>query len=443
MSLLQSFWGSFLAELEKNQKKTPILYSILKQLKPIDINESTITLGCNSGQKFFLEKKKQEIEDALLLYGKKRLSVELKILEPKQKNKTEPLLHYTPSLEDVFLKAGLHAKYRFDNFAVSSSNQVAFAAAQAVSQDPGHSYNPLFLYGGVGVGKTHLAQAVGRLILEKNPEARVFFCPGEQFTNEIIEAIRQKATPRFRQKYRSLQLLIVDDIQFIAGKQTVQEEFFHTFNSVVSAGGQIILTSDRPPSDIQNLEDRLRSRFSGGLIVDVQEPDFELRCAILLIKASEKKIEIDIEAAKIIAEQIEDTRALEGVLLSIYAKTLGVKEKIDLETVDAYFSQSKKIQQKKVLPSDVIRMTCSYYDIPQSAIRGSIRTERVALARQVCMYILREILRINLVEVAVQVRRKDHTTVIHAVDKVSRLMAKDPSFKEEVDAIIRTLGLST
>lgn len=443
MSLPQSFWGGFLSELEKNQKKTPILYSILKQLRPLELSETTVILGCNSGQKFFLEKKKPEIEDALLLYGKRRLSVELRVVEPKQKNQQEPLLHYAPSLEDVFIKAGLHAKYRFDNFAVSSSNQVAFAAAQAVSQDPGKSYNPLLFYGGVGVGKTHLAQAVGRFILEKNQEARVFFCPGEQFTNEIIEAIREKSTPRFRRKYRSLQLLIVDDIQFIAGKQTVQEEFFHTFNSVVSAGGQIILTSDRPPSEIKNLEDRLRSRFSGGLTVDVQEPDFELRCAILLIKAEEKKIEIDIEAAKVIAEQVEDTRALEGVLLSVYAKILGLREKIDLEAVDLYFSQSKKIQQKKVDPADVIRMTCSYYDIPQSSIRGSVRTERVALARQVCMYILREVLRINLVEVAVFVRRKDHTTVIHAVDKISRLMAKDPGFKGEVDAIIRTLGLST
>lgn len=439
-----SFWNSFLEYLEKNQSRSPILSSVLRQLKIAELSEEEIVLQCsNQGQLFFLEKKIEETEEIFRLYAGKRLHVRFVAPDQPKKQKEAPLLVFEPSLEDVFSKAGLHPKYRFDNFAVSSSNQVAYAAAQAIAQNPGSAYNPLFLHGGVGVGKTHLAQAIARVLLEENKERKVLFCAGEQFTNEIIEAIREKSTGRFRRKYRQLQLLVLDDTQFIAGKKTVQEEFFHTFNSVVSAGGQIILTSDRPPAEIKDLEDRLRSRFSGGLVVDVQEPDFELRSAILLIKAKEKKIEIDMNAARIIAEQVEDTRALEGTLLSIYAKTLGIKEKIDLDVVDDYFSEKQQKKIQKVNPADAIRAVCSYYNVKVSALRGPSRTERIALYRQITMFILRQKLGLNLEETAVHLRRKDHTTVMHAVEKITRLIARDTSFKEEVDGILRSVGLST
>lgn len=445
MTSLSSFWNNFSLYLNENQKKLPILSSVLKQLKPVQLTDEVIVLGCNNqGQRFFLEKKTREIEDVFWAYTNKHLKVRFEIIaSEKKREKIAPLLRFEPSIEDVFVRSGLHLKYRFDNFAVSSSNQVAFAAAQAVSDSLGSAYNPLFLHGGVGVGKTHLAQAVARKILEENREKHVFFCPGDQFTNELIESIREKSTARFRKKYRKLHLLIVDDVQFIAGKRTVQEEFFHTFNSVVSAGGQIILTSDRPPEEIRDLEDRLRSRFSGGLIVDIQEPDFELRSAILLIKAREKKIEIDMDAARIIAEQVSDTRALEGTLLSVYAKTLGVKEKIDLEVVDSFFSSHQEKKVQKIRPTDAIKAVCSYYNIKQSVIKGPSRTERIALYRQLAMYILRQKLGLNLEEAALYLKRKDHTTVIHATDKITRLIAKDPAFKEEVDGVLRSIGLST
>ncbi len=211
----------------------------------------------------------------------------------------------------------------------------------------------------------------------------------------------------------------------------------------MSAGGQIILTSDRPPSEIKNLEDRLRSRFSGGLIVDIQSPDFELRTAILLIKAKEKNIEVDIEAAKIIAEQVNDSRALEGTLLSIYAKTLGIKEKIDLDVVEVFFAEKDKTAVKKISPADVIKTVCSYYNIKQSQIKDSVRTDAVALPRQIAMYILRTKLALKQDEVAFILKRKDHTTVIHAVSKISRLIMKDIHFKQDVDRILQTLSLST
>jgi chromosomal replication initiator protein len=444
MSVLSSFWERFLEFLDKNQEKTPILYSVLKQVKPAELTESELVLGCeNQGVQFFLEKKVGEIEYHLFKHLNKKIKVRMIVSSPKKQREEPPLLNFQPSIADVFARCGLHAKFSFDNFAVSSSNQVAYAASQAVADNLGASYNPLFLYGGVGVGKTHLAQSVAKRILEKDSSRRVFFCPGDQFTNELIESIRERSTPRFRRKYRHLNLLIIDDIQFIAGKETVQEEFFHTFNSIVSSGGQIILTSDRPPSEIKNLEDRLRSRFSGGLIVDIQNPDFELRTAIILIKAKEKNIEIDLEAAKIIAEQSLDGRGLEGTLLSVYAKVLGIKDRVDLEAVVNYFSEKNKVRTKKITSNNVVRAVCSFYNVKQSHLKSRSRTDSLALARQVAMFILREELRLKLEEVAMILKRKDHTTVIHGIEKVRRMLAKDQYFKQEVDGIIKSLSLST
>ncbi len=443
MSLLSSFWEGFLESFSVDPNKSPFLFSVLNQTKPLEITEDKIVLGYdNQGVRIYLEKRTQEIELELKNYAKKRVKVEFSLIE-KKKKQDSPLLSFRPSIEDVFVKSGLHNKYNFDNFAVSSTNQVAYAAAQAISNNPGTAYNPLFLYGGVGVGKTHLAQAVARKILEQDSGKKVYFCPGEHFTNEVIESIRENTTSRFRRKYRYLNLLILDDVQFIAGKTHIQEEFFHTFNSIVSAGGQIILNSDKPPSEIKNLEDRLRSRFSGGLIVDIQPPDFELRTAIILIKAKEKNIEINIEAAKIIAERVADSRALEGTLLSIYAKILGTKEKIDLDVVDAFFSEKMSTQVKKIQPSDVIKAVCLYYDVKQSKIKDSIRTDAIALPRQIIMYILREKLDLKQDEIAYILRRKDHTTVIHGVDKINGLIMRDPAFKQGIDKILQSLSLST
>ena len=241
----------------------------------------------------------------------------------------------------------------------------------------------------MGVGKTHIAQAVAKKILETDRNKKVYFCPGDNFTNELIESIRGKSTGHFRKKYRYLNLLIVDDIQFIAGKNAVQEEFFHTFNSIASSGGQIILTSDRPPSAIKNLEDRLHSRFLGGLTVDIQAPDFELRSAILLIKAKEKGIEVDIEAIKIIAERVTDCRALEGSLLSIYAKVLGIKDKIDLEAVEMFFSHNGGESKKRVNPSEIIKTVCSFYNIKQSHLKGPSRAASIAFYGHITMYFLK------------------------------------------------------
>lgn len=444
MSFLSSIWNGFLVDLENNKGQVPVLYSILKHVKPVELKDDKIILACeNQGAKIFLEQRKGQVEGVLFQHLKKRVSVDFIMAPPHAKKVESPLLSFEPTVEDLFTRAGLNKKYGFDNFAVSGTNQVAYAAAQAVVNNPGSAYNPLFLHGGVGVGKTHLAQAIAKKILEKDRDKKIFFCPGDTFTNELIESIRGNTTARFRRKYRYLDVLVVDDIQFIAGKLAVQEEFFHTFNHVLSSGGQIMLTSDRPPSAIKNLEDRLRSRFSGGLTVDIQEPDFELRSAILLIKAREKNIALDIEAAKIIAERVLDSRALEGILLSIYAKILGVKDKIDLDVVESFFSKKVVDGAKRPTPADVVRVVCTFYNIRPSHLRGETRAESIVLPRQVAMYILRHELGLKLIEAAAVLKRKDHTTVLHAYDKVASLIMKDQGFKKEVDTIIQTLGSST
>ena len=441
--MLLSFWSEFIATLEKDQKKIPVLFSLIKQLVPTELTEGTITLACeNQGTVFFLEKKKPEIEEVLQTYLQRKVAVKFKVLQKEKSGKKKeepPLLTFQPSIQDFISRAGLNPKYSFDNFAMSSTNQVAFAAAQAVAANLGKAYNPLFLYGGVGVGKTHLAQSIARKILEEKEDSKVFFSPGDHFINELIESIRERTTPKFRKKYRALTLLIIDDVQFIGGKDTVQEEFFHTFNSVVGGGGQVILTSDRPPYEIKKLEDRLRSRFSGGLIVDIQPPDFELRTAILLIKAQEKKINLEIDAAKAIAENITDTRGLEGALLSVYAKTLGVKDTIDVGDVEAFFHQQQSVDKtrRSLTPADVIKSICSFYNVKQSHLKGPSRDSTIVLPRQVAMYILRFKLNIKLEQIADILKRKDHTTIIHGTEKIKHLLITNQELKNEIDRIIQ------
>ena len=438
--MLQSTWKGFLEYFEEHSTGNPVFVSLLNQTTLHEVTDSKVVIvTASTGMSSFFIAKRSDLELALSAYFKKSMHVEFTVKQ-QTKKKDEPLLRYEPPIEDLFSRAGLNSKYTFENFAVSTSNNIAFAAAQAVSKDPGRSYNPLFFYGGVGVGKTHLAHAAARTVLERNQESRILFCPGDRFTNELIESIQNKTTQQFRKKYRTLHILIVDDIQFIAGKQTIQEEFFHTFNTIVGAGGQVILTSDKPPHEIKNLEDRLRSRFSGGLIVDLQPADFELRTAILLIKAKEKNISIQMEAAKAIAEQLTDSRALEGTLLSLYARTIGKKEEIDLEEIDAYFQRTIEKKLRRVSPQDIIHAVCAYHGIKPTVIKSPLRSDAIAFPRQIIMYILRKELHMKYEEIALTLRRKDHTTVMYAYEKINSLCMKDPSLREQIDRIIQSLS---
>lgn len=441
-----NFWNGFLKWSLERGRVSRVVLSVLKQVQITKLTNNEITLnGENRGVAIYLKKKFPLLEKSLKEYSHKKLSLRLTILPRKRRKKQEkePLLKYASFIDDVFNKAGLNPQYNFENFAVSDTNQVAFAAAKAVAEKPGQTYNPLFFYGGVGVGKTHLAQATARRVLKNNPNFSVLFSPGDRFTNELIESIRRKTTSQFRKKYRKLDLLIIDDVQFISGKNLIQEEFFHTFNSIVSFGGQIILTSDRPPYEIKKLEDRLRSRFSGGLIVDIQPPNFELRTAILLIKAREKNINLDIDVAKIIADNITDTRALEGVLLSVYAKTSSRGEKINIQTIEDFFRTKENHQNKNLSPENIIQTVCSFYNLKKSWIKSPSRKQEVARARQLIMFLLRKRLKLKYEQIAFLLKRKDHTTIIYGVSKIENLITRERAFRGEVNEIVGSLALST
>lgn len=438
-------WKKFVSSFEKTNN-SPVLIPLLKKSTLSSCSENQAFIACeNLGTKIILETKKSQLEEEFSRFLGKRSTIVFFIKERVKKtiNDEVPLLKYKQNKEAAIKNSGLQSKFTFNNFAVSSSNQFAYAAALAVAKNPGNSYNPLFVYGDVGVGKTHLIQAIANKILENNLTKKVLYCPSEEFVNDLVELIRIKNTAHFRQKYRSLDALFVDDIQFIAGKNTIQEEFFHTFNSIIRGGGQIILSSDRPPQEIRKLEDRLRSRFSGGLTVDIQKPDRELRTAILLIKAKERNIEIEPEAAGLIADKITDTRELEGKLLEIYARCLKENGKITSNTVKDELSKKNEQVVSRLSPQEVIKRVCSYYQIRSSQIKDKDRRERVVLPRQIVMFILRSVLKLTLEEIAFILKRKDHTTIIHGVDKISALLLKNPIFKDEIDRIINSLSLST
>jgi chromosomal replication initiator protein len=314
---------------------------------------------------------------------------------------------------------------------------MAHAAALAVAETLGTAYNPLFIWGGVGVGKTHLMGSVGNSALKRNPDLKVLLCTGESFTNDIIEGIRNKTTQNFRDKYRKLDLLLIDDIQFIAGKDTAQEEFFHTFNAVTSAGGQVILTSDRPPSEIARLEERLRSRFEAGLIVDIAPPDFELRCAITQIKAKEKGIALEMDQIQMIAGNIDSARKIEGVLIKLITEIKLKHLEITNELVESVLGKGIEVNGKSVRkdPSEVIEAVSSYYQIGKRSLLGDSRARPVARPRQILMYLLRTHLGISLEEVGRLVGDRDHTTVMHAVGKITELATIDVHIREDISKI--------
>jgi len=340
-------------------------------------------------------------------------------------------------LLEVLQRARIRPSFTFENFAVSSSNQMAHAAAEAVSQSLGSAYNPLFIWGGVGVGKTHLMASVGNYILRKSPDKKVIFCTGEDFTNDIVEGIRNKTTQAFRNKYRKLDILLVDDIQFIAGKDSVQEEFFHTFNAVTSAGGQIILTSDRPPSEISKLEERLKSRFEAGLIVDIAPPDFELRCAITQIKSREKGLILEMDQVQLIASNLESARKIEGFLVSLLTQTKIKKIPLTNELIETSLGKGVEINGKgiKKTPEEIFDTVSKYYQIGKRVLLGDSRVRTIARPRQILMYLLRTELQIPLEEIGRLTGGRDHSTVMHAVDRITQLASTNVQIREDILSI--------
>lgn len=341
--------------------------------------------------------------------------------------------------EDAIRSARLNPNYSFDNFIVGPHNRLAEAVAQAVVDDLGHAYNPVFFYGSTGVGKTHLMQAIGNAILNDG-DRKVVYVSIEQFLNEMIEAIRTKKNEDFRSKYREVDLLMIDDVQFVETYPKTQEELFHTFNTLYQANKQIILASDRPPREIKNITDRLRSRFEGGMVADIQMPDYETRMAILKQVVSEKRAVVSDEFLDLIAKNIDTSvRELEGALNKVITLTkLG--DMPTYEEVARILQMDIDSKRKRITPSKVLKVVGEIFDVPPKDIKGSRRTAYVALTRQVVMFILREELGMSLERVAREVNRKDHTTVLHACEKVNKLIEEDSRFAEKIDVCKRELN---
>ncbi len=325
------------------------------------------------------------------------------------------------------------SRFTFDRFVVGASNRIAFAAATAVASKPATTYNPLFIYGGPGLGKTHLLYAIGHEIRRARPSAHIVYIKGDDFTNELVEAIQSRRNLEFRDKYRYADLLLVDDIQFIAGKIQTQEEFFHTFNTLYEAGRQIVLTSDRAPKEMLRLEERLRSRFEWGLLVDIQPPDYETRLAIVKKKAQRMGVPLEDEIAEYIAENVtENIRQLEGTVKKILAyRELIPGAKVDLELVNRIVREIIR-GDRDYTPDLIVEKVAAFYDVTPEDARGGSRQKNVALARQISMYLIRKLINLPLTDIGAIFSGRDHSTVMHAIKKVETQMSEDAKFSDTI-----------
>src|SRR3990167_6452514 len=436
----QDLWKAILSEIETEVSKA-IFLTLFKKTSLLSFEDGVATISAPSTmiidllQKRFYQIIKKTVD--------KHTGIEVKIIfvpkavmmESITSSKTGPLFEeYEKPGQPIGHLPKVRKYYTFQTLAVSGGNQLAYVSAQAVVKKMGEAYNPLFIYGPTGVGKTHLMHAIANQVYEETPGKKVVYLTSEDFTNAVVEAIRTNDTAKMKKKFRNVDLLIIDDVQFIVGKERDQEELFHTFNTLVDKGSQIVLSSDRPPTEIKNIEKRLSSRFAGGLSVDIEPPDFELRTAILLIKAKKFEFDLPIEVAKKIAEKILDTRNLEGNLLRIMTE-YQARGGDSIETVAEKTLNSGKSEENHYHPDELIKNLCAYYRIKPTQIKSSKRDASLVKARQVAMYILRKEFGLPFVEIGNMLGGRDHTTVMHGVGKVENLLL-EKKFSEEMTRII-------
>ena len=339
----------------------------------------------------------------------------------KLKDEEDEIVQSTPSITNnkVILNSGLNPKYTFDTFVVGSNNKFAQAAAIGVADNPGSKYNPFFIYGGVGLGKTHLMHAIGNQILMTNTTSNILYVTSENFTNQLINALRDQATEKFREKYRNIDVLLIDDIQFIANKKSTQEEFFHTFNTLYESGKQIVLSSDKPPKDIELLEDRLKSRFDWGLIADISNPDFETRLAILRKKTQLDNIIIDDDILSAIATRVDSNiRELEGTLNKLIAKASLTNSPITMEMTEKAINDIVAKEDKVISSEYIQEVVGKYFSILPADLKGAKRSNDVTFPRQIAMYLCRNVAQMSLPQIGNDFGKRDHTTVMHACNKI-------------------------
>ena len=441
---INTIWNQVLPLLEKSLNK-PIYETLISSTKPLSIIDGRFEVAVpNELVKDWLSKHcitlleqearsiRPEVSSVHFIVGPKDLFTTplLEAPDPASEKPPQPSSPY------------LNQRYTFSHFVVGHGNRFAHAAALAVAESPATAYNPLFLYGGVGLGKTHLMQAIGHHVRLSNPKAKILYITSEMFTNDLLNSIRDDKTVQFRNKYRSMDVLLVDDVQFIAGKERTQEEFFHTFNALYEANKQIVVSSDRPPKEIPTLEERLRSRFEWGLTADIQSPDFETRIAILKKKAELSELIVADDILAFIASKVtSNIRELEGALIRVVAYSSLTASEINIPLVDHVLKDVFSPQKNKDnISIDLIKkISAEYYSIRIDDMSAKIRTREIATARQVAMYIARELTSASLPKIGEEFGGRDHSTVIHACEKIRGAIKEDAAVAEAVKNIISTV----
>lgn len=438
---LEEVWGNAL-KLIKNELTEVSFNTWLKTIEPITINDNYILLGApNEFTKGILEARYLTlIKNAIKQIT--NIDFDIKFLIPGEDISNDiGQTVASETVENNSSRSQLNPKYVFDTFVIGNSNRFAHAASLAVAEAPAKAYNPLFLYGGVGLGKTHLMHAIGHYILNQNPNANVIYVTSEKFTNELINSIRDDRNVEFRNRYRNVDVLLVDDIQFIAGKERTEEEFFHTFNELHASNKQIIISSDRPPKEIATLEDRLRSRFEWGLTADIQPPDLETRIAILRKKAKVENIEVPNDVTQYIATKIQSNiRELEGALIRIVAYSSLTNREITLELASEALKDIISNTKSREITAKLIKeITAKNLNVKVEDFNSKRRTRSISYPRQIAMYLCRELTDLSLPKIGEEFGGRDHTTVIHAYDKITSDIENDIDLKQRINSMIEEI----
>lgn len=445
MDFMKEKWEEIKETIRKEYELTDVSYDTwIKPLSFYDVKDNEVIIMIPSDQAHALNYISSKYKDFFKVIISEMMDhtydISFILEKEAEKKNNAKKIEARPSGNINYENANLNPKYKFDTFVVGSNNKLAHSAALAVAESPGEVYNPLYIYGGAGLGKTHLMHSIGHFILDKNPETKVLYVTSENFTNEVIDSIRSGDAikmNKMREKYRTVDVLMVDDIQFIIGKESTQEEFFHTFNTLHSTGKQIILSSDKPPKDMEILEERFRSRFEWGLIADIQPPDYETRMAILKKNAEIYNKEIDNEVLDYIADNIKSNiRELEGAFNKIVAFSKLNKVDINLE----YAQEALKDiiypgRRREVTPSLIIEVVSEHFGVNPEDITSKKRNSEFVQPRQVVMYFCRTLTATPLQSIARILGKKDHTTIIHGIKKVTDEMDKNEEFKNKIDII--------
>ena len=447
LEIIKNKWNEILDMFREIVPMADVTYELwIAPMKPYDFVDDKLVILMNKKEYISIIRKRYNDSFRIAIMEVTEINTEVLIIDEAgldslyKKEKEEDL-----SLADALKNANLNSRYTFDSFVVGSSNDLAHAACVATAELPGEQYNPLYIYGGAGLGKTHLMQSVAHFILQQNRHAKIRYVTSETFINEFVDSIRNKnniSPAEFRKKYRELDVLLIDDIQFLIGKEGTQEEFFHTFNALYDNRKQIIIASDKPPKDIDNLEERLRSRFEVGLIVDIQMPDVETRMAILRKKEELEGYNIDNEVIKYIADNIKsNVRELEGALTKVVAKSRLVKQPITLELAEELLRDHITPSERKEITSElIIEVVAEHYNLKTSDLASVTKKKTIAYPRQIAMSLCRELTNVPLVTVGELLGVRDHSTVIHGCEKISTELQTNEQLKSIIESLRKKIA---